>query len=130
MRRFKKFLIIIVVIPLLNIFLITICNGLIEGSWWKYSRGADYKDFIEFDEKMQAKSILIRKDGETEKIILVYLFDYMIICDTDLTNWTYYARKGKRKDPNNTATPQQMPTKITGTPSDKKLLDSLIKDRE
>ncbi len=93
MRRFKKFLIIILAIPLLNIIIITFCNGLIEGSWWKYSRGAEFKDFLEFDEKLQAKSILIQKDGKTEKIILLYFFDYMILSDKDLTNWTYYARK-------------------------------------
>jgi hypothetical protein len=127
MRRFKKFLIIIITIPLLNILLITVCNRLIESSWWKYSRGADFNDFLEFDEKLQAKSILIQKDGETEKIILVYLFDYMIISDTDLTKWTYYTRKGKKYDPNNTANPQQKPTEITVTPGDKKFLDSLMK---
>ena len=57
MRRFKKLLIIILLIPLFNIIFITVCNGLIEGSWWKYSRGADFKDFLEFDETLQAKSI-------------------------------------------------------------------------
>ena len=130
MRRFKKFLIIILIIPLLNILLITVCNGRIESYWWKYSRGADFKDFLEFDEKLQVKNILIQNDGETDKIILFYFFDYMILSDTDLTNWTYYARKGKRHDPNKTATPQKMPTEITGTPGDKKLLDSLMKGRK
>ena len=101
MRRLKKFLLIILAIPLLNIILITVCNGLIEGSWWKYSRGSDFKEFLEFDKKLQVKSILIQKDGKTEKIILLYLFDYMILSDKDLKNWTYYARKGKKYDPNN-----------------------------
>jgi hypothetical protein len=128
MRRFKKFLIIILAIPLLNIILITVCNGLIEGSWWKYSRGADFKDFLEFDETLQAKSILIQKDGKTEKIIFLYLFDYMILADKDLTNWTYYVRKGKKHDPNNTAKPQQDLPEITVT--HKKLLDSLMKNRK
>ena len=59
MRRLKKILIIIFLIPLLNIILITFCSGLIEGSWWKYSRGADFRDFIEFDEILQANSILV-----------------------------------------------------------------------
>lgn len=130
MRRFKKLLIIILAIPLLNILLITVCNGLIEGAWWKYSRGADFKDSLEFDENLQAKSIIIQKDGKTQKIIFLYFFDYMILTDTDLTNWTYYARKGKKYDPNNTKTAQQKPTEITGTPDNKKLLDSLMKNRK
>ena len=130
MRRFKKLLILILLIPLVNIILITVCNGLIEGSWWKYSRGADFKDSLEFDENLQANSILIQKDGKTEKIIFLYLFDCMILSDTDLTNWTYYARKGKKYDPNETAKPSQTPTEITGTPGDKKLLDSLMKNRK
>jgi len=130
MRRFKKPLIIILLIPLLNIILISICNGLIEGSWWKYSRGADFKDTLEFDENLQANSILIQKDGKTEKIILLYFFDYMILSDKDLTNWTYYARKGKKYDPNSKAKTQQEPTEITGTPGDKILLDSLMNNRK
>ena len=130
MRRLKKILIIIFLIPLLNIILITFCSGLIEGSWWKYSRGADFRDFIEFDENLQANSILIQKDGKTEKIIFLYLFDYMILSDIDLTNWTYYARKGKLYNPNETAKSNQIPTKISGTPGDKKLLDSLMKNRK
>ena len=130
MRRFKKLLVIILLIPLLNIILITVCNGLIEGSWWKYSRGADFKDFLEFDETLQAKSILIQKDGKTEKIIFIYLFDYMILSDKDLTNWTYYVRKGKKHDANEPAKPHQTPTEITVTPGDKKLLDSLMKNRK
>lgn len=130
MRRFKKLLIIILLIPLLNIILITVCNGLIEGSWWKYSRGADFKDSLEFDENLRANSILIQKDGKTAKIILFYFFDYMILSNKDLTNWTYYARKGKKYDPSETAKPNQTPTEITGTPSDKKLLDSLMKNRK
>lgn len=130
MRRFKKLLIIILLIPLLNIILISICNGLIEGSWWKYSRGADFKDTLEFDENLQANSILIQKDGKTEKIVLLYFFDYMILSDKDLTNWTYYARKGKKYDPNNKVKTQQEPTEMTGTPGDKKLLDSLMKNRK
>ena len=130
MRRLKKFLLIILAIPLLNIILITVCNGLIEGSWWKYSRGSDFKEFLEFDKKLQVKSILIQKDGKTEKIILLYLFDYMILSDKDLKNWTYYARKEKKYDPNNKANQQQEPTPITGTPGDKKLVDSLMKNRK
>jgi hypothetical protein len=130
MRRFKKPLTIILLIPLLNIILISICNGLIEGSWWKYSRGTYFKDTLEFDENLQANSILIQKDGKTEKIILLYFFDYMILSDKDLTNWTYYARKGKKYDPNNKAKTQQEPTEITGTPGDKILLDSLMNNRK
>ena len=130
MRRFKKFLLIILAIPLLNIILITVCNGFIEGSWWKCSRGADFKDFLEFDEKLQVKSILIQNDGKTEKIILLYLLDYMILSDKDLKNWTYYVRKGKKYYPNNKANSQQEPTEINGTPGDKKLLDSLMKNRK
>jgi len=130
MRHFKKLLIIILLIPLLNIILITVCNGLIEGSWWKYSRCADFKDSLEFDDKLQANSILIQKDGKTEKIILLYLFDYMILSDKDITNWTYYARKGKKYAPNNKVDTQQKPTEITGTARDKNLLDNLVSNRK
>ena len=130
MRRLKKILIIILLIPLINVILITVCNGLIEGSWWKYSRGADFKDSLEFDENLQANSILIQTNEKTEKIIFLYLFDYMILSDKDFTNWTYYARKGKKYDTNETAKPYRIPTEITGTPGDKKLLDSLVKNRK
>ena len=130
MRLLKKILIIILLIPLLNIILITVCNGLIEGSWWKYSRGADFKDSLEFDENLQANSILIQRNGKTEKIIFLYLFDNMILSDKDFTNWTYYVKKGKKYDPNETANPNRITTEITGTPGDKKLLDSLMKNRK
>jgi|GEM_PF-5267221 len=130
MRLSKKLLIIILLIPLLNIILITVCNGLIESSWWKYSRGAEFKDSLEFDENLQVNSILIQKEGKTQKIIFLYLFDYMILSDKDLANWTYYAKKGEKYDPNEIAKPHQIPTEITGTPGDKKLLDSLMKNRK
>jgi hypothetical protein len=130
MRRFRKFLLIILAIPFLNIIFITVCNGFIEGSGWKCSDGADFKDFLEFDEKLQVKSILIKNDGKTEKIILLYFFDYMIISDKDLKNWTYYVRKGKKYNPNNKANSQQEPLEITRSPGDKKLLDSLMKNRK
>jgi hypothetical protein len=130
MRRFKKLLIFILLIPLFNIIFITAFNGLIEVSWWKYSRGADFKDFLEFDETLQAKSILIQKDGKTEKIIFIYLFDYMILSDKDFTNWTYYVRKGEKHDANETAKPHETHNEITGTSGDKKLLDSLMKNRK
>ena len=54
----------------------------------------------------------------------------MILSDVDLTNWTYYASKGKLYNPNETAKSNQIPTKISGTPGDKKLLDSLMKNRK
>ena len=130
MRRFKKFLIIILAIPLLNILLISMCNGKIEGSWWKYSHGADFKDFLEFDENLKAKSILIQKDGKTEKIILLFLLDYMILADKDLTNWTYYVRKGKKYDSYNTGIIKQELEEMTITPGDEKMLDSLMKNRK
>ena len=130
MQRLKSLLIIIIAIILLNILLISVCNGLIEDSCWKYSHGADFKDFIEFNEKIKVKSILIQSEGKTNKIILGFLFDYMIICNTDFTNLTYYARKGKKYDPDNTTNLQQQPTEITRTPDDKKLLDSLMKNRK
>jgi hypothetical protein len=130
MRRFKKFLIIILAIPLLNILLITVCNRWIEGYWWKYSHGADFKDFLEFDGNLKVKSILIQKNGKTEKIIFLFLLDYMILADKDLTNWTYYVRKGKKYDLDNTGIIKQEPAVITITPGDEKMLDSLMKNRK
>jgi hypothetical protein len=115
MQRFKKFLIIILAIPLLNIFFITVCNESIKSSWWKYSRGANFKDVLEFNENLQAKSILIQKDSKTVKIIFLYFFDYMILSDKDLTNWTYYVRKGKKYHSDNTAKLHQELTEIIVT---------------
>lgn len=84
---------------------------------------------MEFDEKLQAKGVLIKEEGKIEKIILLYFFDYMIISDKKLTNWTYYVRKGEKYDPETSTNPQQVPREITGTPGDKKLLDSLMKNK-
>lgn len=94
MRAFKVFLMILLSFLLVNICLISICNRFIQGYWWKYSHGAEFKDFLEFDKNLQVKGILVQESGLTEKVILLFFFDYMILSDKDLTNWTYYARKG------------------------------------
>ena len=43
----------------------------------------------------------------------------MILADKDLTNWTYYVRKGKKYESNKTAKPHQEQTEISGTPGGK-----------
>ncbi len=85
---------------------------------------------MEFGENLKAKSILIQKNGKTEKIIFLFLLDYMILADKDLTNWTYYVRKGKKYDSYNTGIIKQELEEMTITPADEKMLDSLMKNRK
>jgi hypothetical protein len=101
MNFIKKATLAVLVIFGLYIMLIFFSNYWINTTAWKYGGGKDYRDWMEFDEKCQAKGCFIYCDGKIEKMILLYCGSNLVICDPDFSGLTDHVNKGSTKSNEN-----------------------------